>query len=971
MADRVPTNNSRRVSGGTPRTSARNTPRTSAVFDAAGPMPHGQGAGAFTSDPSSSSSMLYYPSQRFNPSLRSFGSRGSLSEQFAMTRREYEFGFDDAMSFVAPSEQYEYGDSDEDEDEDVRTEDGEGVVVVPPGSDEEGGGRGKRKERKRRGVERVRRSHYELLCLSPEEEEGEGAPSEGEIRRAYFRLYDILRSPQLPPGYRETAEAYFGDVQVAFETLIGKGRDREAYDAVAAEERQVGGASSEDEAEEDGKGASAFRRASRRFAARLRRQQEQEVTEVGLQLDAQPLFSATQSPSRRRRGLPAALSLSHSKTVSLPSVSQFLEPQARRLNEALNRPVTTTTTVTTPTTPTPRQAGKGNADLNLYFPPPTLTISISLFAPHIRTTHLLPSSALSQRNPTFIPEDVPRDRPLAWYTTLAAPHLNLRLRQALFFSHSSSPSPSLRAATTHTPQALPDAVVELEADALGAITTRASTSLSTSAFTSRALGDEPVHAEASVSVGVAAAGGGHRAARLGLAVHRRVRGGTVFACADGGTSSSPLLPMRGASWGDDGADAGASWRSYMDRLARGLVESRYGFYSPPTMEVGYRFGAGGGVGKEEGELLGLRAGRAFTRQARSGLRRLHDEVDLLEDDKGRNGGSWTVSGAVTPSGVAGYLRYGKDLFFSFPHASEEGQGQTQNPSRPQKSWTERLGFRLEAELTAQKTKNLAPWGRSETSHLAVRALKKIGRASRVGLELGVSGASNSAVLSLYFSRRTSGSDSSKTGAHRRLVVPVLLLRDNPGSSTTTTSSHYSTFFLCCTALLPALCLAALDRALAPPHPENKSDKHTTTTSPSHHARQAARRAEADALVALLANPVLHRQRLRRERGGLAILSAKFGALEDPASAASPAPRWTALDEVADVTVAVAALVDEDEAGGGSGMGSLRIPRGLRKSRVLGFWDPRPGRTKWLVVRYVYGGREGVRAVEGREELRLP
>jgi DnaJ family protein C protein 11 len=83
---------------------------------------------------------------------------------------------------------------------------------------------------------------------------------------------------------------------------------------------------------------------------------------------------------------------------------------------------------------------------------------------------------------------------------------------------------------------------------------------------------------------------------------------------------------------------------------------------------------------------------------------------------------------------------------------------------------------------------------------------------------------------------------------------------------------------------------------------------------------------------------------------LVILSAKYSV-----SGAPP-------DEIADVTVAVAALV----AGG-----QLLIPKGLRKSHLLGFWDPAPLTTKVLLVRYLYQGKENSVEVSGRDELRLP
>lgn len=967
MTERRTSSPWRTVSGGSARGGTRSS-RSSAAFERDGSESPAPPPAA-----SSSSSSLQYPAQRFNHSLRSVSSRVSLSEQFATTRREYDFGFDDGASLMAPSEQDDsYGgggsddivEEDEDEDEDdgelTAAESSDGIVVVPPSSDEDGedgaGERRRRRKKGKKGTERVRRSHYELLCLPPD-----GGVSEAEVRRAYFRLYDILRSRQVSAKYREMAEGYFGDVQVAFETLIGRER-RDEYDFPAAVDEQDDAASSEDEVEESDEDAKreVVRRVDPRFVRRLRQQQEQESTEVGVQLDSQPLFSPqVKAPPllRRRLNLPAAMSISHTKTLSFPSVSRLLEPHARRLRNSLKGPAAV-------------EAEKDREkDLELYCTPPTVTVSSSVLATNVFNTHLPPAATLNQCQ-NLIPDAVPKDRPLEWYLTFLAPLVKLRFRQELFLRDPGLPEAALR-------KTLPDAVVELETDALNAasVTARASRALRLGASPgdsadATVADDEPVHLELSASVSRAQLTGAY-AARLGIAAHKRVspRGGTAFACADSGASSpwttpAPLSGGQGRADPPDGA--GALWRSYMDQLSRRLEQGWMPFYhSPPTLEMGYRFST------VADDTLGLPSGRPFTKQARSGLRRMNDDADV--DDAGK-GGSWTISGAATTGGVAGYLRYGKDMFSSLSSPSAPAR----ETAQARGTWRDLLGFRLEAEVTAQKMKHdgilsrLSPWGGSEISHLAVRGLKKIGEASRLGLELGVSGASNAVVLSLYFSQRSG----------RRLVVPVMLFRDGPPAgpyhrSSSSSSSSSTARLLFWSAFLPALGLAAVDHAVAALRDRDakkkKNKNKNEKASLLHQRRVAARRAEADALVALLAGPVLHRQRRRRGAGGLVVLSAKLGALDDPASALDdPAPRWTAPDEVADVTVAVAALVtsdgddDDDDEGG-----RLWIPAGLRKSKLLGFWDPKPGRTKWLVVRYSCGGREGTKAVSGREELRLP
>ncbi len=185
------------------------------------------------------------------------------------------------------------------------------------------------------------------------------------------------------------------------------------------------------------------------------------------------------------------------------------------------------------------------------------------------------------------------------------------------------------------------------------------------------------------------------------------------------------------------------------------------------------------------------------------------------------------------------------------------------------------------------------------------------------------------------------------------------------------------------------------------------------------------RAEADELTMVLAAAV-DAQRLVEQRildaastasakkNKLVILSAKYGVAlaDDPddggggdrrhdihmsglGSAATLPPPVTAMAsrngwapdyEVADVTVAVSALVmtDSDDSRDG-GCDYLLIPGGLRKSRLLGFWDPAPGYGGWrhrhrdgttqgkkvLHVRYLWQGQERIAEAGDCEELRLP
>ncbi|TLD33890.1 hypothetical protein PspLS_01421 [Pyricularia sp. CBS 133598] len=304
-------------------------------------------------------------------------------------------------------------------------------------------------------------------------------------------------------------------------------------------------------------------------------------------------------------------------------------------------------------------------------------------------------------------------------------------------------------------------------------------------------------------------------------------------------------------------------------------------------------------------LLGA-AGRPLLAPADRGIKGL----DLETSNPGPSSrGSWTVSAAASPGHVAGYLRYGLDLVSALPQAVR-----SRLPFSPSAD-------HVEVELCTVR-------------YLAIRALRRTSPRSSVGFEVGLSPASLH--LSLYWSCLA-----------QRLRLPVLL---RSGSA----ASRKAVFWA---VVLPMFALAALD--LARKKPQKRSVAATTDSV-------ARRRAEADELTAVLATGTQARQTAERMRGGLVILAAKYGV---PGSKYSGMTVFNSEYEVADVTIAVAALVfgadQEDQAG------SLHIPQGLRKSRLVGFWDPAPGQTKVLQVKYVYCCKEGIVEVRGRDELRLP
>ncbi|KAK0630107.1 hypothetical protein B0T17DRAFT_527514 [Bombardia bombarda] len=344
--------------------------------------------------------------------------------------------------------------------------------------------------------------------------------------------------------------------------------------------------------------------------------------------------------------------------------------------------------------------------------------------------------------------------------------------------------------------------------------------------------------------------------------------------------------------------------SRFSKLSKGFSQTVNPFRNGPTVEAGYRFGS---------EVTGLESGRALTKPSNGSVRRM--DYDLEDDQTG----SWTASVGLTTGNAAAYLRYGRDLFSSLTSSQSSALP-------PGNSSHSRSGFRAEVELASSTSTQ-------RDLFLAFRTLKRIGRFCKVGLEVGLT--PNNMHVSLYWSR-----------LGQRISIPFLVA----------TKSSLSAKLVFWSAVIPFAGFAALEFLCWRPWTAARKGAATKKDEKKKRVREdmqeyiARRRTEADDLTVVLATGAEPRQRAERQRGGLVILSAKYGVKDAPP------------DEIADVTIAVAALVDGE---------ALRIPRGIRKSRLLGFWDPAPESTKVLCVRYMYRGKEQVVEVSGREELRLP
>lgn len=769
--------------------------------------------------------------------LRHAESRYSLQEQFAATRREYEFGFDDASSILERSTLASEAVRPDDLDDGVV--DGEEPPTWFEGST-------------------VNRTCYELLCLPMGP-----SLSPDQVRDAANRLVRVLAVDEQPPRVQNPAAFYLGLTQAAFEILVEPSK-RLGYD--------LSGVVDELNSDSDQAVIDNFPGSSQSYGSYEGRLQEQyflltqrgsrAVTELGFRMSAAPLLTSQRVSRRHGSGLEVLdFSLRKTATTALPALREPVKRVVLFIQRLADK-----------------RTSKAEASHPVRVFDPTVTIVGATHGLLDEPFKLAP--LLVDRYQPPGPSIHGRRRMEQLLASRFLPLLSLNFRQDIWWRE----DPAIRTK--------PDFIIEQELEVLPHFSTTTRVGYSVKLFGS----EEPLSFEVSArklltrSLGLSP--------DLGLAVHQRVGSGTAFLVADGGNRSL-------------GTSKECREVSQFSRISGKLVPLIDAFRNPPTVEVGYAFGR---------HDLGLQSGQALTKPSERGLAALDSDIDESKPS------SWTISTGFAPGNVAAYLRYGRDFL---------------GPSTRSKCHTKsRASFRAEAELAGTAQRDF---------FLAFRALKRVGRFSKAGLEAGFS--LSNLHLSLYWSR-----------LGQRISLPFLV------ANTTSTRSWLATKLLFWTAVFPFAALAAWE-LYRQRQRASKAPTNTTTTVLSKEKEKklqsyiARSRAEADELTVLLATGVEPRQAVRRRRGGLVIVSAKYGARDAPS------------EEVADVTIAVAALVKDDDNDDGNGNGNgLVIPAGLRKGRLLGFWDPAPladTNDKVLRVKYLWRGKEHMVEVQGREELRLP
>ncbi|KAI0451958.1 hypothetical protein F5B21DRAFT_358208 [Xylaria acuta] len=789
-------------------------------------------------------------------SLRSTASRFSLNEQFAATRRDYEFGYDDASSIwergTVRSRQLDeldaagvpFTNSEEISDLDP-------VVTSPPLWDSD---------------------FYDILCVSRES-------SAENIRRAYRRLFSLLDPDTQPPCLRQAADDYFMTIQVAFETLLDPCQ-RARYDLDSYEWGLASINASEAREKHD------------RIAQMTRRlaiiEGRSDIWELGARFDIQKFDNYG---THARRGATKLclmdVEVNHEVSIGMTELDWKICRVVQRLQQHSARGDTTI------------DKGFRKHPISRRLDGTVMALRGSVYG--LLDDLLVPVSYSFDRHQLSF-EHATRHR--AWLPNgLVRPFFAVKLRHIIppsYLNHSTIGVMQISAVENGLEQE--ETVAEIESIVLPdpATTVRLCKSMVLPFDKHKSF--VTLEAEQGLLE--------RRLPRLATTLERPTAGGWLF------------LHITSGNWRgqpDGIADVTPIYSTDLTGI-RGRILSIVMLGNGPPDGLSRRMPPQVEIAFKNRGIFESQESRIVNRPRNQGIRAFDVALDNEEE------GAWTVTALASPGYCTASAKYARDVNLSAlrlrrPRAVTP---KIRNlPSEAANNSTRRR-FRVEAEIGTDSF---------SASYLAFRCLKRVGRFSRVGFEMGLG--MYSLHVSVYWSR-----------LGQRINVPFYLAPRF--------GANLKTFLL--TTIVPFASFALWE--LWDQHRYRKRRQQRLDTLQGQQYAQK-RRTEADTMTSLITPAVQSRQKSESTGNGLVILSAKYGV---KARGASDAAAWGAA-EVADVTIPVAALVDRNR---------LLIPSGVHKSHILGFWDPDPAEEKVLHIRYSYQGKEATVEVRGDDEqLVLP
>jgi DnaJ family protein C protein 11 len=289
-----------------------------------------------------------------------------------------------------------------------------------------------------------------------------------------------------------------------------------------------------------------------------------------------------------------------------------------------------------------------------------------------------------------------------------------------------------------------------------------------------------------------------------------------------------------------------------------------------------------------------------------------------EDNAGRSRASRSQrTESYTVSVTAGLLAQGMQAKFSWGRTFFVGTPLTAQHFQPSQK-RQNVGVRIGVEATAHIT-GASSW--------TIKASRKIFEHTVIGVNATMGGPTGKGGVVLGFSWTRLG---------QRFSIPVIL------------APVPDTRFMLCATAVPFIAYVATEFLWLRRREQKLRERHEARIRKALRSKMLRQRKAAGEAVEVMRAGVERKMQAEQQAGGLVVLEATYGTRDGRFSA--------------DVTIAVAALVDQ---------GQLVLPSGIEKSRIIGFYDPAPGSEKVLKVRYLFAGQMHDTTVKEQQALIAP
>ncbi|XP_021901746.1 chaperone protein dnaJ 13 isoform X2 [Carica papaya] len=178
------------------------------------------------------------------------------------------------------------------------------------------------------------------------------------------------------------------------------------------------------------------------------------------------------------------------------------------------------------------------------------------------------------------------------------------------------------------------------------------------------------------------------------------------------------------------------------------------------------------------------------------------------------------------------------------------------------------------------------------------------------------------------------------------------------------SRHLNPLFATGAFVIPTSIYFLLKKFVVKPYYLKREKQKALENREKTHAQVQEARAAAEKAQQLLRNVADRKKRRQMETGGLVITKSLYG---NPKALKKADESGEMTEELAsqliDVTLPLNFLINDS--------GQLKLHEGMKKSGIMGFFDPCPGEPNQLYVEYTYGGQRFKVLVDDYDELMIP